>query len=42
MRLCDLALFAASGCFGDGGGFSAASGFDAFGGGGARCLFGFA
>ena len=40
--LCDLAFFAAGGCFGDGGDFGPASGFEAFGGSGSSGFFCFA
>jgi hypothetical protein len=42
VRLGDLALFAACGGLGDGGGLGTASGFNALGGSSARCLFGLA
>lgn len=40
--LCDLTFFAAGGCFGDGGDFGPASGFEAFGCGGSSGFFRFA
>jgi hypothetical protein len=42
VRFRNLALFAAGGGLGDGGGFCAASGFDTFGCGGTGGFFGFA